>query len=165
MEMAGIIFISTVGLGLSAVPLYLPYQPKDLLPADIWFPKERQRKAATTLGFYYAIPPSGGSFLFPPVEVNKWVGGPRSVPQSWWRKTQSPQSLFSAKTTSRTQCIFVQVTKRHSTLADERQKGPFLRPMQPQPGAHSLASSSRARFQPTLAYSAGCLSTKTHNCP
>lgn len=51
MEMAGIIFISTVGLGLSAVPLYLPYQPKDLLPADIWFPKERQRKAATTTWF------------------------------------------------------------------------------------------------------------------
>lgn len=51
MEMAGIIFISTVGLGLSAIPLYLPYQPKDLLPADIWFPKERQRKAATTTWF------------------------------------------------------------------------------------------------------------------
>lgn len=69
MEIAGIRIISTVGLGLSAVPLYLPYQPKDLLPAGIWFPKERQQKAATTTWFLLrystlrrliSLPTSGG---------------------------------------------------------------------------------------------------------
>lgn len=51
MEIAGIRLISTVGLGLSAVPLYLPYQPKDVLPVDMRLPKERQQKAATTTWF------------------------------------------------------------------------------------------------------------------
>lgn len=41
-------------------------------------------------------------------------------------ETGSPSTVFPAKATSGTQCIFVQVTKRHSTLADELQTGPFV---------------------------------------
>ena len=80
MEIAGVRFISTVELGLSSVPLYLPLNPK----MSLWtsgFLKRNSRKQQPPLGFYYDIPTSGGSFLSPPVEVNKGVGGPRSVPQ------------------------------------------------------------------------------------
>jgi hypothetical protein len=92
---------------------------------------------------------------------HSWVSGV----QDWsivviGQDTTNP-ILFSAKANSRTQGFFVQVTKCYSTLADALQKGPFLCPMQTQPGAYSLASSSRARFQPTLAY---CLSQGLYSC-
>lgn len=113
------------GSGPSPLLLTTPTPVHDAYsPPGGWFPINSAEEAELPrLGFLFQIP---HQIIHSSHQLRSRWAGECQIHHSRGKRMGSLKQLYPAEVTSSTHCISVHVTKRHSTLAADLQKGPFL---------------------------------------